>query len=72
MFELFTGQKLFPGDEAEDIIKNIETMPIPKTTSLRPGLPSRLDEILAAPLSRRPNDRPTRPAQLLRQLIELS
>jgi serine/threonine protein kinase len=72
MFELFTGQKLFPGDEAEDIIKNIETMPIPKANSLRPGLPNRLDEILAGPLSRKPIDRPNRPAQILRSLIELS
>jgi serine/threonine protein kinase len=72
MFELFTGQKLFPGDEAEDIIKNIETMPIPKTSSIRPGLPSRLDEILAGPLARKPIDRPSRPATVLRQLIELS
>ena len=72
MFELFTGQKLFPGDEAEDIIKNIENMPIPKTSSIRPGLPSRLDDILAGPLARKPIDRPTRPATVLRQLIELS
>ncbi len=72
MFELFTGQKLFPGDEAEDIIKNIETMVIPKANSLRPGLPNRLDEILAGPLARKPIDRPTRPAQILRSLIELS
>ncbi len=72
MFELFTGQKLFPGDEAEDIIKNIELMTIPKAHSLRPGLPHRLDEILAGPLARKPIDRPTRPAQILRSLIELS
>ena len=52
MFELFTGEKLFPGDEAEDIIKNIETMPIPRMTALRPGLPSRLDEVLARRRSR--------------------
>jgi serine/threonine protein kinase len=72
MFELFTGVKLFPGDEAEDIIKNIESMPIPKSTAIRPNLPSRLDEILAGPLSRKPIDRPGRPAIVLRQLIELS
>jgi serine/threonine protein kinase len=72
MFELFTGQKLFPGDEAEDIIKNIETMVIPKANSLRPGLPNRLDDILAGPLGRKPIDRPGRPAIVLRQLIELS
>jgi len=72
MFELFTCQKLFPGDEVEDIVKNIDSMPIPKTSSLRPGLPSRLDDILAGPLARKPIDRPSRPATVLRQLIELS
>ena len=72
LFELFTNEKLFPGDEAEDIIKNIENMPIPRASSVRPGLPSRLDDILAGPLSRKPIDRPTRPATVLRSLIELS
>jgi tRNA A-37 threonylcarbamoyl transferase component Bud32 len=72
MFELFTGEKLFPGEESEQIIKNIETMPIPRAAALRSGLPSRLDEILAGPLSRKPIDRPTRPATVLRSLIELS
>jgi len=72
MYELFTGEKLFPGDEAEDIIKNIHEMPIPRAGSIRPGLPSRLEEILAGPLSRKPIDRPGRPAVVLRSLIELS
>jgi serine/threonine protein kinase len=72
MFELFTGQKLFPGDESDEIIANIEKMPIPKLNSIRSGIPSRLDEVLAGPLSRKPIDRPTRPAVVLRQLIELS
>jgi len=72
MFELFTGEKLFPGDEAEDIIKNIHDMPIPRAGSIRPGLPSRLEEILAGPLARKPIDRPSRPAVVLRSLIELS
>jgi serine/threonine protein kinase len=72
MFELFTGEKLFPGDEAEDIIKNIETMPIPKMSAMRAGLPSRLDDVLALALARKPIDRPSRPASILRSLIELS
>ncbi len=72
LFELFTGEKLFPGDEAEEIIKNIETMPIPRASSMRNGLPSRLDEILAGPLARKPIDRPNRPTVVLRSLIELS
>src|SRR5882762_2551150 len=72
IFELFTGEKLFPGDEAEDIIKNIENMPIPKMSGMRPGLPSRLDDVLALALARKPIDRPSRPASILRSLIELS
>ncbi|MBC7977793.1 MAG: serine/threonine protein kinase, partial [Myxococcales bacterium] len=72
MFELFTGEKLFPGEEAEDIIKNIENMPIPRMSTMRPGLPSRLDDVLALALARKPIDRPSRPASILRSLIELS
>ena len=72
MFELFTGEKLFPGDEAEDIIRNIESMPIPRMTAIRPGLPSRLDDVLGIALARKPIDRPSRPATILRSLIELS
>jgi serine/threonine protein kinase len=72
LFELFSGEKLFPGDEAEDIIKNIETMPIPRASAKRSGLPSRLDDILAGPLARKPIDRPNRPTVVLRSLIELS
>ncbi len=72
MYEMFTGEKLFPGEEAEDIIKNIEKMPIPRMSTARSAIPSRLDEVLAPALARKPIDRPTRPAQLLRALIELS
>ncbi|HEY5936167.1 MAG TPA: protein kinase [Kofleriaceae bacterium] len=72
IFELFTGEKLFPGDEAEEITKNIHEMPIPKMSSVRPNLPSRLDEVLGGALARKPIDRPSRPATVLRSLIELS
>ena len=72
IFEIFTGEKLFPGDDAEVISRNIAEMVIPKASAMRTGLPARLDEILAGPLSRRPNDRPARPAVILRALIELS
>jgi serine/threonine protein kinase len=72
LYELFTGDKLFPGDEAEVIIKNIEAMPIPRMSALRSGMPSRLDDVLALALARKPIDRPSRPASILRSLIELS
>ena len=73
LFELFTGEKLFPGDEAEDIIKNIETMPIPKTACGAAGRCRRgSTRSSAGPLARKPIDRPVRPATVLRSLIELS
>jgi tRNA A-37 threonylcarbamoyl transferase component Bud32 len=72
IYEVFTGAKLFPGVEADEITKNIHEMPIPKVSSVRPGLPTRLDEILSGPLARRATERPTRPALTLRSLIELS
>ncbi|MBZ0235460.1 MAG: serine/threonine protein kinase, partial [Deltaproteobacteria bacterium] len=72
MYELFTGEKLFPGDEAEDILRNIHEMPLPKASEVRRGLPARLDEILHQALARRPGDRPPRPAVMLRALTELT
>src|SRR5690349_2251229 len=72
MYELFTGDKLFPGDEAEDIIRNIHEMPLPRASEARRGLPARLDDVLHQALSRRPQDRPLRPAALLRTLTELT
>ncbi len=72
MYELFTGDKLFPGEEAEDIIRNIHEMPLPKLSEARRGLPARLDEIIHQALARRPGDRPLRPAVLVRALTELT
>ena len=72
MYELFTGEKLFPGDEAEDIIRNIHDMPLPRPSEVRRGLPTRLDDILHLALARRPVDRPVRPAVLVRALTELT
>jgi hypothetical protein len=70
-FELFTGDKLFPGDDAEDIIRNIATMPIPKASARRDGLPPRLDELLRQALEREPGRRPEA-STLLRGLVEVS
>ncbi len=72
MYELFTGEKLFTGDEAEDIIRNIHDMPLPRPSEVRPGLPPRLDAILHAALARSRDDRPARPAIMLRALTELT
>ncbi len=61
-----------PGRICDGFGSGIESMQIPKMTSLRPGLPSRLDDVLGIALARKPIDRPSRPAAILRSLIELS
>ena len=70
-FELFTGDKLFPGDDSETIIKNIASMPIPRASERRSGLPARLDELLAQALERDPGKRPEA-GELLRGLVDVS
>lgn len=72
MFELFTGDKLFPGDEAEQIIDNIGSMEIPLASERRIGLPPALDEVLARALERDPDARPARAAEMVRALTEIS
>ncbi|HKE19717.1 MAG TPA: serine/threonine-protein kinase, partial [Kofleriaceae bacterium] len=71
-FELFTGEKLFPGDEADAIIDNICRMPIPPASEQRTGLPPRLDEVLQHALQRDPAARPDKAAEVLRALVEIS
>jgi tRNA A-37 threonylcarbamoyl transferase component Bud32 len=71
IYELVTGDKLFPGDEAEEIIANIETMEIKRAAEVRPDLPPRVDEILARVLERDPAARPGA-SEILRELLELS
>jgi tRNA A-37 threonylcarbamoyl transferase component Bud32 len=72
MFELFTGEKLFPGEEPEQIITHIHDMEIPSASSRRPDLPPRLDELLRRALARDPAARPARAAELGRALTEIS
>ena len=71
MYELFIGEKLFPGAEAETIIKNIHGMEIPEPSAKRDELPERVDAILTAALERNPKRRPSA-GEMLRELLETS
>jgi tRNA A-37 threonylcarbamoyl transferase component Bud32 len=72
MFELFTGEKLFPGEDPEQIIGQIHDMEIPSAAARRADLPPRLDEVLRRALARNPTQRPARAAELQRALTEIS
>lgn len=72
MYELFTGGKLFPGEEPEQIIEQIHEMEIPSVLERRADLPPRLDALLRRALARDPAERPARAADLQRTLTEIS
>jgi tRNA A-37 threonylcarbamoyl transferase component Bud32 len=72
MFELFTGDKLFPGEDPEQVIAQIHEMEIPSAAARRADLPPRLDEVLRRALARDPSGRPARAAELGRALTEIS
>ncbi|MEM9491261.1 MAG: serine/threonine-protein kinase, partial [Myxococcota bacterium] len=72
LYELFVGEKLFPGTEISEIVRNIHEMVIPSASAKRPGLPPALDEILRAALDREPERRPARAAEIHRALTEIS
>ena len=70
LFELFTGHKLFTGQDAEEIIENVAAMEVPSVCALRPELPADLDPPLQAALAR---DRARRAtvAEVLDALVEV-
>jgi tRNA A-37 threonylcarbamoyl transferase component Bud32 len=72
IYEVFTGTKLFPGEDAEAVASNIAAMPIPPLRTARPELPERLDAVLARALERAPDARPRRAAELLRAFTDIS
>jgi tRNA A-37 threonylcarbamoyl transferase component Bud32 len=72
LYELFTGKKLFPGDEIEDVVRNVRDMPIPPPSTVRSDLPEALDAVLARCLERDPGRRWGSAGELHRALLELS
>jgi eukaryotic-like serine/threonine-protein kinase len=72
VYETLTGLRLFPGETAEEIVRNLRTMPIPRPSQVRADLPPELDAPLAAALERDRDRRTTSAAQLLAPLVEVS
>lgn len=72
LYELFTGCKLFPGEDAQTILNNIHSMELPLASQVRAGLPPALDEVLAKALARDASRRPGRAAEMQRALTEIS
>jgi len=71
LHEVLTGQRLFPGSDAQQIAHNLRNMPLPRPSEVRPDLPPEIDEPLAAALVRDRDSRQTTAAQLLAALVEI-
>ncbi len=69
--EILTGARLFPGNDAEEIVRNLRGMPLPRPSELRPDLPPELDAPLAAALERDLEKRTITAAELHAMLMEV-
>ena len=71
IYELFTGQRLFAGSDANEIVYNIETMDLPRLSEIRTDLPAEIDGPILAALER-DRDRRTMTANgLLEAILEV-
>jgi len=72
LYEVFTGQFLFPGKNAEEIVRGITAGAIPKVTSVRPELPDGINDALFSMLARDPDQRVASASEVLADLVDIS
>jgi serine/threonine-protein kinase len=73
MFEMLTGEVPFPGDSAVSVAMKHIAEDVPAPSSVRPGVPDELDEIVLRATARAPGDRfsdGTAMAEALRKIAE--
>lgn len=68
LWELLAGDRLFQGDSVYAIARAIEHQPIAPPSTLAPGLPAGIDEVVLEALRRNPAERQASAAQLAEQL----
>ncbi|MEM9488250.1 MAG: serine/threonine-protein kinase [Myxococcota bacterium] len=57
LFELVTGQRLFPSDDTMEIVRRIHNAEVPRPSSINPDLPPAIDRIILTALSESPDQR---------------
>src|SRR4029079_12041272 len=68
-WELLAGRRLFEVENEVDVLRAVIDMEIPKPSSIRPGIPAALDDIVLRALHRDPARRFQTARELGRQLI---
>lgn len=72
LFELFTGERPFPGTDAATVMQRHVAAQPPRPSSLRPDLPEYLDRIVLACLAKRPERRPASASDLYAALTRVA
>jgi len=57
LYEVLTGERLFPGDTASVVLERVVSGPIPSARETNDAVPEAVDEILARALRREPKER---------------
>ncbi|WP_223885451.1 serine/threonine-protein kinase [Nocardia colli] len=57
LFECLTGTQPFQANEMSVLIRSHLSMPPPRPSTVRPGIPAALDEVVARGMAKRPTDR---------------
>ena len=65
IFEMLTGRQPFEGEQAVQIAYQHANERIPAPSSIKPGIPALLDEIVLWATARKPKDRPANARELL-------
>ncbi len=71
LYEMLTGVRAFPGDVVAAAVASVLTTQPPRASGLRPGVPNRVDEILAKALAKDRRLRYERMDDLARDLLDL-
>ena len=57
LFEILTGDRLFPGDTTPEVLERVVAGDIPKAAAINPAVPELVDALLARALERQPSRR---------------
>ncbi len=68
LYRLLTDQRLFPAETAGAIFQAHRNRPVPKLSSLRPGIPESLDLVFERMLAKEPERRQSTMNQVIREL----
>ncbi len=71
LYEMLTGARAFRGDSVAAAVASVLSAPAPRASAVRPGIPGRLDEIIAKALAKDRRLRYERMEDMARDLLDL-